>query len=78
MDSKVNTEIKERITAMLKEDKHDIYVHEVSGENVVVDDLAVIFCYYGIDNARLDATMKAFELFNQYKAIPAEVIVVES
>lgn len=78
MDSKINTAIRDKVVSMLNEGKHEAYVHEVSGQNTVVNDLAVIFCYYGIDEARFDSTVKAFELFKQYKAIPAEIIVVES
>lgn len=78
MQSKMTTEIKNAVQKMLGEGRHDPYIYASDGNVVGVRDLAVIICYYGTDPARLDATVKSFKLFSEYKARPSEILVVEA
>lgn len=74
----VNVEIRRKVFDMMKEDRYEAYIHDVPGSDVVVEDSAVVVCYYGTDEARLDSTKKALGLFKSYKAKAREMVFVES
>lgn len=68
MENCVNRAIRGIVKKMLEDGKYEPYIHELDGNVVVVDDIDVVTCFYGVDNARLESTKIALSLFKEYKA----------
>lgn len=78
MESYANRTIRGVVKKMLEDGKYEPYIHELDGNVVVVDDIDVVTCFYGVDSARLESTKIALSLFKEYKAWPRSVVLVEA